>query len=42
MVRDLELDQSPSGLNSMEDVTPGCIDGVRAYLSCFYLVTVYA
>ena len=39
MIRDLELDQSPSGSNEPEDVTPNRVDSVRTYLSCYYLIT---
>ena len=42
MVRDVELDGNPSDSTTAADVTPNQIDGVRTYLSCYYLLTAYA
>lgn len=42
MVRDLELDQRPPGLNTGADITLDHVDGIRTYLSCYYLLTAYA
>lgn len=41
MVRDLELDHSPSGLDTPADVTPDRVESVRTYLSCYYLLTMF-
>lgn len=41
MIRDLELDRSPSGLDTPAEVTPDRVEGIRTYLSCYYLLTTF-
>jgi len=39
IVQDLELDRCPSGTDAQVPITADHIDGIRTYLSCYYLVS---
>jgi hypothetical protein len=39
IVHDLGLDRCPTGSNIRAPITADHIDGIRAYLSCYYLVS---
>ncbi|KAF9871518.1 zn 2cys6 transcription factor [Colletotrichum karsti] len=41
ILQDLDLADAPPGLTAASDPTPEQIDGMRAYLSCYYLISAH-